>query len=85
MAEKQPIAVHFEDGSVVTLDLETWKWSPQEGGQAGLKAGMANCVLYDYSAGDGEPGFHYAEMVAERLGGEAVLPEPPPGQEGVLH
>lgn len=85
---KEPIQVNLPSGVVLTLDTNEspWKWSGEGGGEdAGLYAGLANCVHQDYSPADGEPGYLLAQKVADLMGGEAILPEVTGGDEGDVY
>lgn len=82
---KGEIVVELPGGARIALNLDGWKWEAKEGENAELFARMANCVLHDYSAGDGEPGFRLAGVVAKTLGGKATLPELPPGDPEAIY
>ena len=77
------IRVRLKDGSLVRQP--DGKWKAEGRVRPGLVA-HANAITdeYRYSPADGYPGYRLAELVAQALGGEAVLPEPPPLPKGAI-
>lgn len=84
MAEKPPISVRFDEGVEIALDPTSWRWSAAPGADeaSAAMASAANCLGYEYSPADGEPGFAFATLAAERLGGRAALPPVPARGKG---
>jgi hypothetical protein len=71
---KQKMGI-VKDGRSAELDTATWEWS----GDDPLLVEMAKGASagYEYSVGDGVPGFYLCTMVAQKLKAKAVLPPPP--------
>lgn len=83
---REPIKVKAGDSTIVLTASETWE--PESGGPGEqVLAEFANAVSarYEYSPADGWPGHALAHMVAEAVGGEAILPPVPPAKEGVVY
>lgn len=78
------------------LQLESsrgkWEWVPGADAQGddaqalAVKADFANLLTedYRYSPADGQPGHRLAWEVAQKLGGEAVVPPPDKAPEGLV-
>ena len=83
MASRKEITVKVGNSAIV-LDLATWLWHAAAGTAEPL-ARIANSRGYQYSVADGEPGYLFAQQTAQLLGGEAVLPGLPLGEEGEIY
>lgn len=81
----QPVQVKLPGGGVLTYDRSARRWNA-EGAVKPADLDRANemAAEYVYSTADGYPGCLHATEVARALGGEAVLPEPPPAPEGAM-
>ncbi len=74
---------------VLQLSLQDYTWEIAEGTDERMEIAkmMANIFSanYEYSPGDGQPGYYLATKVAKEIKGEAILPKVEQGKEGVVY
>lgn len=79
------VAVKLPGGGTLTLGPEK-RWQPSGGADTEAVA-VAQEIAdnYEYNPGEGYPGYRLAQIVADALGGEAVLPPREPGKKGTVY
>lgn len=77
------IKVKLPDGGLISYDSGRWIAENDQGRMALLTANDMTAD-YHYSPGHGYPGAYLAKLIAEELGGEAILPKFPPLPEGAI-
>lgn len=83
--DNQGIMVRLGDH---VIRYEKGQWVPGDNDQRTLVlASMARAITttYQYSPSHGQPGYQLAHMVADAIGGKAVLPPVPPAKPGVVY